>query len=812
VAGPFWSKPLWDSDKNNDGESDGWFGAPNIMTIAKVAVSVAGGGPWAAFALDAFDTAFNVAAGNMSLKDGVTGLAKGAAVTAVSSFGVTQALGGAVGNTIANAGLGSVTASVASSMVTSYSTSLINGAINSLEFDGGLSFNKNKFRQSARDGIKGMAQAGITSLVSSSIMSAGGARWSNGRMGFTDATGRSLSIAQDWQKTITGIGSTAGALAGQAFSAATGDGFTLNYKGVLQLQLGGKNAGLSVGGGGVGLGAIDSMFQGLSQLGEMKDDAAVEFLLNNHNNKEGMARMTYVNWGIQSGNANAMKMADQIISGEKSLVFNKDLKEGHFGHAGIDNNEIQLNADAMNIGQNTLSKAGFFTSVMAREGYLIDKNQALGYGDSDKLSPDVAKQLTLDAFKMQSGVLGDIAGNMGVRFGGQWGGMKTIVDQVAKTGDLFGQSVTGRDFHAAGIAMAGREMGFYKSGDTVVSKSAFYLKQLVSGDKRNSYTVILNDGSLIKNREDGGISIIDKNGKETKLQGHSDFQRLLDGAGKAKDENGQLFDSYGYVDHAKGTDDFLGKNVSAYYSTMQRDIPRGDGYSGIEGGGNQNAKNIRGGGRFNYQRHGQTLLGAPPDTKYYGYAYNKNGQLVFSPRGLECEGATAFHVFKSLGLVPPDLSRDELAELYTHIYSKGTMMGEGREIENQVAGAIPSMYNNALRGRAGNPRLGPEQIVDLANNYLRNSDWAKLTGMNNTEFSYSYNSSTISSKLNEGFIGGITHKGQYDGRTQYHVMALVDNYYSNARRKIIVDDSLRRAQGVFTHNNDYRNPWVIYSR
>ena len=71
MAGPFWSKPLWDSDSNNDGESDGWFGAPNIMTIAKVAVSVAGGGPWASFALDAFDTAFNVAAGNMSLKDGV---------------------------------------------------------------------------------------------------------------------------------------------------------------------------------------------------------------------------------------------------------------------------------------------------------------------------------------------------------------------------------------------------------------------------------------------------------------------------------------------------------------------------------------------------------------------------------------------------------------------------------------------------------------------------------------------------------------------------------------------------------------------
>jgi hypothetical protein len=108
------------------------------MSIAKIAVSVAGGGPWLAFALDAMDTAYNVAAGNISLKDGALGLAKGAAITAVSSIGVGQILGGAVGNTVANMGLGSVTASVASSMVNSYSTSLINSAINSIELTAAL--------------------------------------------------------------------------------------------------------------------------------------------------------------------------------------------------------------------------------------------------------------------------------------------------------------------------------------------------------------------------------------------------------------------------------------------------------------------------------------------------------------------------------------------------------------------------------------------------------------------------------------------------------------------------------------------------
>ena len=57
----------------------------SLFDFAKIGLSIAGGGPWLSFALDAVDTMYQVASGDMSLGDGLKGLAKSAAGVAVGS-------------------------------------------------------------------------------------------------------------------------------------------------------------------------------------------------------------------------------------------------------------------------------------------------------------------------------------------------------------------------------------------------------------------------------------------------------------------------------------------------------------------------------------------------------------------------------------------------------------------------------------------------------------------------------------------------------------------------------------------------------
>jgi hypothetical protein len=87
----WYSRKLWDDDQDNDGKSDGWFGAPTVRSLTNLAVSItatATGNPWAATALNLLDdaafTAMDVSGGRMGLGEGLLSLGKQAGVSALS--------------------------------------------------------------------------------------------------------------------------------------------------------------------------------------------------------------------------------------------------------------------------------------------------------------------------------------------------------------------------------------------------------------------------------------------------------------------------------------------------------------------------------------------------------------------------------------------------------------------------------------------------------------------------------------------------------------------------------------------------------
>jgi len=119
-------------------------------------------------------------------------------------------------------------------------------------------------------------------------------------------------------------------------------------------------------------------------------------------------------------------------------------------------------------------------------------------------------------------------------------------------------------------------------------------------------------------------------------------------------------------------------------------------------GGNPDASNEFGSGSFNYAVIEQ----------FYS---DKKAQSRGETNGLECYAATAMHMYKSLGLVRPDLARKAIELRYT------TMHGP-----NSGNGVIPAAYYRHLRGYYDSPYTA-ETAFAIAN-ILRQTDWAKLTG------------------------------------------------------------------------------------
>lgn len=101
------------------------------------------------------------------------------------------------------------------------------------------------------------------------------------------------------------------------------------------------------------------------------------------------------------------------------------------------------------------------------------------------------------------------------------------------------------------------------------------------------------------------------------------------------------------------------------------------------------------------------------------FTYATIQQVLVSPdpnqRGLECLASAAVHLWKSMGLVPPGLSREEFEHRYTAIHGERGGVRLGPE------------FNKTLRGGRSEIRLDAAATAAFAN-ALRADDWAKLTG------------------------------------------------------------------------------------
>ncbi len=175
----------------------------------------------------------------------------------------------------------------------------------------------------------------------------------------------------------------------------------------------------------------------------------------------------------------------------------------------------------------------------------------------------------------------------------------------------------------------------------------------------------------VRLQADGGLSLSSPGKPTLHLNNrHDDLAQLLDGA---------------HVFEASSIDALLQEAVHRFYTAGQ-----------FDGGGA--AANERGERAFTFATIQQVLVSPDP----------------LQP-GLECLASAAVHQWKSAGLVPPGLRREEFEHRYTSIHGERGGVRLGPE------------FNKTLRGGRSQTRIDAAATAAFAN-ALREDDWAKLTG------------------------------------------------------------------------------------
>jgi|GEM_PF-3914112 hypothetical protein len=201
------------------------------------------------------------------------------------------------------------------------------------------------------------------------------------------------------------------------------------------------------------------------------------------------------------------------------------------------------------------------------------------------------------------------------------------------------------------------------------SKLLYIVAHRALAEGLGALSVRVGETDVIRRNADGSISLDGL----TLNDAHGDLARILD----ARPAN--------YGAHTS-VEQLLNESVHYYYANLRYD-----------GGGA--APNVRGLDRFTYATIQQVLVSPDP-----------------SQRGIECLAAAAVHLYKSMGLVPPGLSREEFEHRYTSIHGD--------------VGATPRLgheFDKTLRGIPSERRLDASATAAFANQ-LRHDDWAKLTG------------------------------------------------------------------------------------
>jgi hypothetical protein len=198
-----------------------------------------------------------------------------------------------------------------------------------------------------------------------------------------------------------------------------------------------------------------------------------------------------------------------------------------------------------------------------------------------------------------------------------------------------------------------------------------------------SFSVPIGAHDRVRLEANGGLALTSPGSPAIKLHNrHDDLAHLLEGA------------------HA-----WEGLEATSLEALLHESVHRFQVASNFDGGGA--ALNERGGRAFTFATIQQVLVSPDP-----------------SQRGLECLASAAVHLWKSMGLVPPGLSREEFEHRFTSIHGAGSA-------------ATPRLgpeFNKTLRGGRSEVRLDAAATAAFAN-ALRADDWAKLTGAANGRYS-----------------------------------------------------------------------------
>ena len=148
---PWYSQKLWDDDRNNDGKSDGLFGAPTVRGLGNIAMSVVSGGAGAwAFAVNMIDdaafTAMDIGSGITDWDEGLMNIGKQTA-----SGGIAQGIGSGF-----RIETDSFFASSAAAGLKTASVNLAGTAVNSFALSsGGIYFSSDSFEKNWKSDLYG---------------------------------------------------------------------------------------------------------------------------------------------------------------------------------------------------------------------------------------------------------------------------------------------------------------------------------------------------------------------------------------------------------------------------------------------------------------------------------------------------------------------------------------------------------------------------------------------------------------------------------------------------------------------------------
>lgn len=199
------------------------------------------------------------------------------------------------------------------------------------------------------------------------------------------------------------------------------------------------------------------------------------------------------------------------------------------------------------------------------------------------------------------------------------------------------------------------------------------------------------DGSFIRRRQGSGKIELNFVGRGAELSDTADLRYLLTNGCRTSYAPGSL-------------QDLLNSHLECTGAGFRRTKgPSGEDWFG----GSPHAANSYGSASFNYAIIEQ----------FYS---DRKSQARGETNGLECYAATAFNLYKSLGLIRPDLDRKETELRYT------TMHGQNR------GALIGARHFRALRGYYDSP-FTAALTLELGR-ALQNSDWAKLTGSDSIQF------------------------------------------------------------------------------